>query len=313
MGFSALEILTAIEDEGSFRGAAEALGVTQPYLSQFVQRLENECQGTIVDRTNRPLRLTELGQFYLESRRRIAMIETETARFCADYAHLQIGHIRIASNGERTNAMLVPGVSEFVRRYPGIHVELTLENHLEEIPDILLAGKAEIGVLFEGLMKKGLNAYPLYRERYLFAVPDTEFFAEVGCRYNEERQYPKFLDADSKKLTTLPLLQTVLHHERTLLLSRAVGREFTNLNMDVRQLGTRLEFVASGICSAICQESLIEPYAARTNCRFLSMEDVLPVQTVVIAWNEHVYQSRASKILCEMIKEGLKGQKQYKI
>lgn len=78
MSVSALEILSAIENEGNFRKAAASLGVTQPYLSQVVQRLEKECRGLIVDRHHKPFRLTELGQYYLDSRRRIRNIEQET-------------------------------------------------------------------------------------------------------------------------------------------------------------------------------------------------------------------------------------------
>ena len=218
MSVNVLEILSAIEKEGNFRKAAAALGVTQPYLSQVVQRLEKECRGLIVDRHHKPFKLTELGQYYLDTRRRIQNIEEETEQFCSDHANLRTGKLRIASNGERTNAILIPGVSAFAKQYPGIYIELTLEHHLEEISNLLLSGMAEVGVLFQYLLKKGLNAYPLFKERYLFAVPDTQYFADVGERYNSEGCYPRFQDANFDKLSKLPLLQTVLHHERTALL-----------------------------------------------------------------------------------------------
>ena len=210
MSVSALEILSAIENEGNFRKAAASLGVTQPYLSQVVQRLEKECRGLIVDRHHKPFRLTELGQYYLDSRRLIRNIEQETEQFCSDHANLRIGKLRIASNGERTNAILIPGVSAFAKQYPGVYIELTLEHHLEEISNLLLSGMAEVGVLFQYLLKKGLNAYPLFKERYLFAVPDTQYFADVGERYNSEGRYPRFQDANFEKLSKLPLLQTVM-------------------------------------------------------------------------------------------------------
>ena len=54
-------------------------------------------------------------------------------QFCSDHANLRTGKLRIASNGERTNAILIPGVSAFAKQYPGIYIELTLEHHLEEI------------------------------------------------------------------------------------------------------------------------------------------------------------------------------------
>lgn len=171
MSVNVLEILSAIEKEGNFRKAAAALGVTQPYLSQVVQRLEKECRGLIVDRHHKPFKLTELGQYYLDTRRRIQNIEEETEQFCSDHANLRTGKLRIASNGERTNAILIPGVSAFAKQYPGIYIELTLEHHLEEISNLLLSGMAEVGVLFQYLLKKGLNAYPLFKERYLLRYP----------------------------------------------------------------------------------------------------------------------------------------------
>ena len=44
-------------------------------------------------------------------------------------------------------------------------------------------------------------------------------------------------------------------------------------------------------------DGLHEPHR---RCRFASLEDVLPVQTVVIAWDEHVYQSLAARAFCSM-------------
>ena len=238
MSVSVLEILSAIEKEGNFRKAAATLGVTQPYLSQVVQRLEKECRGLIVDRHHKPFKLTELGQYYLDTRRRIQNIEEETEQFCSDHANLRTGKLRIASNGERTNAILIPGVSAFAKQYPGIYIELTLEHHLEEISNLLLSGMAEVGVLFQYLLKKGLNAYPLFKERYLFAVPDAQYFADVGERYNSEGRYPRFQDANFEKLSKLPLLQTVLHHERTIARSdKGDAARRNNGTCDIRLYG----------------------------------------------------------------------------
>ena len=303
-------ILRTLADEGNFRAAADRLGVTQPYVSQFVKKLEEQCGVKLFDRTTRPLKLTEFGAIYLESRRKIAAIEKETAAFCADYANLNVGHVRIACNGERTSAMLVPVVREFQRRHPRVSLDFTLELHLEEIPDALIQGRAEVGILFETLMRPELSAYPLFRERYLLVMPDEPAYAGFGAKWNPEGRYPMVTETDCSGLKTLRLLQTLNHNERTPIFSEAIGIDIQEIPIRVAKLGTRLSFTAGGICASVCQESLIGPYADKERCRFASLEGILPVQQVVIAWHESEYRSRAAGEFCRIAVELLKNRRQ---
>jgi DNA-binding transcriptional LysR family regulator len=52
--------------ERSFSRAAEHLHIAQPPLSQQIQRLERELGVTLIDRTTRPIRLTNEGEVLLE-------------------------------------------------------------------------------------------------------------------------------------------------------------------------------------------------------------------------------------------------------
>ena len=54
--------MKAIADEGSFTSAANALGFTQPAISQMVRRLEQRTGTVLVERYGRQVRLTEAGQ-----------------------------------------------------------------------------------------------------------------------------------------------------------------------------------------------------------------------------------------------------------
>ena len=51
--------LSAILAAGSISKAAQALGISQPSLSQFVQRIEKDLGAEVFDRSTRPLALTE--------------------------------------------------------------------------------------------------------------------------------------------------------------------------------------------------------------------------------------------------------------
>lgn len=52
----------AVADEGNFNRAAERLHIAQPPLSRAIQQLEGHVGAPLLDRTTRPLRLTEVGK-----------------------------------------------------------------------------------------------------------------------------------------------------------------------------------------------------------------------------------------------------------
>ena len=254
----------------------------------------------IVDRHASPIRLTPLGEVVYDSLRRMALIEVETLQQCADFKELRTGRVRVACNAERSISMLMPVAAAFARAYPKVELDLTLDLLLEDVPDALASGRADVGVLFQRLMTPDLNAYPLVEERYLLAVPDVPEYANVGVPFNDEGIYPKAASVDLTPIAGLPFLCPNNHQERKELLSRALGIPVHAMPVMALKPGLRLPFVAEGLCWTVCQEHLIRQHEPHRRCRFASLEDVLPVQTVVIAWDEHVYQSLAARAFCSM-------------
>jgi len=53
-----LETLAAVADRGSFSAAAEALGISQPAVSQQIQTLERDIGSPLIDRSGRRARVT---------------------------------------------------------------------------------------------------------------------------------------------------------------------------------------------------------------------------------------------------------------
>ncbi|ERK69597.1 transcriptional regulator, LysR family, partial [Leifsonia aquatica ATCC 14665] len=57
-----LRVVRAIADEGSITRAADALGYSQPAISQHLRRLEARIGLPVVSRAGRGVRLTEAGR-----------------------------------------------------------------------------------------------------------------------------------------------------------------------------------------------------------------------------------------------------------
>ncbi|MCM2370899.1 LysR family transcriptional regulator [Aporhodopirellula aestuarii] len=71
MQLRTLELFCHVADQRSFSKAAVAAGVTQSAVSQSIGHLEESLETTLIDRSKRPLTLTEAGRVYLNGVREI--------------------------------------------------------------------------------------------------------------------------------------------------------------------------------------------------------------------------------------------------
>ena len=107
--------LSAILTAGSISKAAQTLGISQPSLSQFVQRIEKDLGAEVFDRSTRPLTLTESGRIFFEAEKRVAEIREDCRRAVEDIhgggrgarRHDRHGNARETQRGRQARAVLL--------------------------------------------------------------------------------------------------------------------------------------------------------------------------------------------------------------
>ncbi|EAR62815.1 LysR family transcriptional regulator [Neptuniibacter caesariensis] len=123
--WSGIRSFLAVAKCGSFTLAAEETGTSKASLSQQVSQLEKTLNLQLLYRTTRSIRLTEVGEGYLQ-RCEAAVAQLDAAQEWA-VAHKQIisGTIKMNSVGGLIGeSVIAPLLIEFQKHYPDICVEL---------------------------------------------------------------------------------------------------------------------------------------------------------------------------------------------
>src|SRR5262245_29064900 len=115
-----LRYFLAVAEAAHFTQAAKALHVSQPTLSQQVQRLEEQLGVPLFDRVARGARLTAAGELLLPHARRV-MRELADAQAALGELHgLRRGTLRVGMM-QTVNGCAIPEiVARFGAEHPGI-------------------------------------------------------------------------------------------------------------------------------------------------------------------------------------------------
>ena len=142
-----LRVMKAIADEGSFTGAALALGYSQPAISQMVRRLEQRTGTVLVERVGRNVRLTEAGQVLARHAVSVLAALDAAEEEVAAIAGLRAGRVRLMAFPS-SSATLVPRALALVKqRFPDIQVTFTEAEPPESLA-ALRAGECDLAVAF---------------------------------------------------------------------------------------------------------------------------------------------------------------------
>jgi DNA-binding transcriptional LysR family regulator len=123
----------AVATERSFTKAAARLGVSQSALSQTIRQLEARLGVRLLTRTTRSVSPTEAGERLLQSvAPRLEEIEAELAAL-SGLRDKPTGTLRISVGDHAARTIIWPKLIGFLKTYPDIRVEITLDAGLIDI------------------------------------------------------------------------------------------------------------------------------------------------------------------------------------
>lgn len=170
-----LESFLAVAQEGNVTRAAKKLYTTQPALSRQIQRLEEELGAPLFDRSKRGMRLTTVGETFLQ------YVERGFGQFDAgrqavrDLLGPDHGHVRMAFMPAVGADLLPEALAAYRARYPDVQFTLRQSTTLEML-HWLQAGEVELCIAtalpYSHEMPELTSAPLLVEELYAALPPD---------------------------------------------------------------------------------------------------------------------------------------------
>jgi len=132
---NAMRVFVTVVDLGSQSAAADHLQLSRPVVSRYLAELEDWVGARLMQRTTRKLSLTAAGQETLPRCRQLLELAGDLQAAVQQPDDAPKGALRISVSTSFGQAQLVDAVAAYVRRYPGVKVELQMRDRTVNLVD----------------------------------------------------------------------------------------------------------------------------------------------------------------------------------
>lgn len=169
MTLTQLEYIVAVDTHRHFAQAAEACFVTQPTLSMQIQKLEEELDVKIFDRTKQPVIPTETGALII-AQARVALRESNRIMELVEHQRgTMTGELRIGIIPTLAPYLLPQLFREMRARYPQLNL-IIRETITEEIINELKHNRLDCGLVVTPLNDTAISEDVLFYEELFVYV-----------------------------------------------------------------------------------------------------------------------------------------------
>ena len=282
--------------EGSFSKAADTLNITQPSLSQYIKKIEQEIGIALFDRVSGDVRITDAGRIYIGAAQQILDIEHRMENAFTDLASYKTGSLIIGAAPYRAASMMPLVAQRFQAEHPGMHL-VVREGTTAELTEGMEHGEYDLALTLLPIDKRLFSYEKVVEEELILAAPASHPpFPAVSLN---DRRFPAVNPG-------------VLNGQALVMLTDAqfMQKQLENLRIDyrlsfrpaavVKSLEAQIEMVRAGVGMAL-MPSGIERFCKDDSVTFYSFTDPLPKREVVVMWRRDRRLSRAAEELKDII------------
>jgi len=276
-----LRYFVAVAEEGSFSHAAEREHVSQPSLSQQIQKLEEELNQQLFDRLPRSVVLTEAGRSLLPYARQILSAIADAGLSVAALEHEVAGRLSVGAIPSIAVYVLPRLIGSFQRSYPKVTFEL-FEDTTDKLAQRLEDGTLDVVLATSGDNAPTLTNYSLGKEPLLMLLPQKHRLAR--------RKTIKWSDLASEKFLLLHEVHSLSIQVRQLLAANNLKPEVV---LQGAQLVTIARMVAAGLGVTVIPQMMAETEFIK-GCVAVPFARPAPTRELTLLRNPLRFESRAA-------------------
>jgi DNA-binding transcriptional LysR family regulator len=256
-----LETFLAVVELGSFSEAAKRMHVSQPSVTNRVQRLESLLKTTLIARTTRRVTATADGELLAHrARETLRGLRELVGDFQSRAAASRLRTV-IATTPMLAAVILPRLIQSFRQDHPGLQIQVK-DLQYEDVVAAVEAGLADLAVTaFDGDSGK-VHFEPLAREPMLVVLPKTHPLADARTITLEQ-----FADLPLTLLDRYALLQTRLSAALSMR-----GRALSTVQ-HATNVGTVLGLVDAGLGATLLPRYMAQRYSRESRAT-LEMPDI---------------------------------------
>ncbi|GGE74198.1 LysR family transcriptional regulator [Streptosporangium jomthongense] len=222
----ALRVLDAIDRKGTFAGAASQLFRVPSAISYTVQKLEEDLNVTLFDRSGHRAVLTPAGRYLLEEGRTLLEAAENLAHSTRQVAQGWETRLRIGLNSLLPAECLFPAIKDFYNLGIPVDVQIT-EEVFAGTWDALQSRRVDLIVGADDISKPAGNftSHILGQMSFVFAVSPDHPLADVDEPLSEEAicRFPAAVAADTSR--SLPAGHAGIFHRQSTVTGASIGHK----------------------------------------------------------------------------------------
>lgn len=175
-----LEYILAVNQFRHFAKAAEYCRVTQPTLSAMIQKLEEELDTRIFDRSQQPVCPTPVGIHIIEQAQNILVQANRIKNIIEEEKHSLTGTFKLGILPTVAPYLLPRFFPQLMKKYPDLDIRV-VEMKTNDIKKALQTGEIDAGIVASLAGMEELQQTPLFYEQFFAYVSreDALFNNEV--------------------------------------------------------------------------------------------------------------------------------------
>lgn len=308
MLFKNYEYFLAITEAKNLSEAAEKLFISQPSLSKYLKRLEDNLGIELFDHHSSPLKLTYAGERYLEYVTTVAELDSQLQKEFSEIKKNDRGKLTLGLALWRSSYMLPEILPVFSKKYPNIEVKV-VEGKSDFLINEMLKQRLDLCILnpVSNLNYQNLDYEVLMYERILLLANRDHplihsLFPESGASGNPAGIYPHL---DLSLIEKEQFFLTKAGQNLTVTISSFFSKHHLHPSriFETENLTTAINMVAAGMGFTFVPEAGAAPGNLPPNLALFTIDEPPLQWPLAVFYKRSSYVTHAAQHFVNLLKE----------